>query len=153
MSTVIGQLDLRSSSTLNALAKLLGTVVFVEEVVGDLLQISQMAVQQSTTDGQEIRVSWVVNLDNTPWILSGSDLAPTDLNNIFGPNNGKWHQATKLGVLLNSVLVILLNVVWEVVDWDSVVLNILHDKLLGLSQFSGCEGVSFANDRNDVHSG
>ncbi len=47
--------DLRSSATLNTLAELLGTVVFIKEIVCDLFQVRQMAVQQCTSNSQEIR--------------------------------------------------------------------------------------------------
>jgi hypothetical protein len=137
-------------STVNALAKLLGTVVFVEEVVSDFLKISQMAVEEGASDCQEIGVTRVLNLDHTPRILSGSYFATIDLDKVLGANNGERHQSPELGVLLHGVLIILLDIVREVVDRNAIVLNILHDQLLGLSEFGGSEGVGLADNRDHV---
>lgn len=96
-----------------------------------------MAVQQGRANGQEVRVARVVDLHDTPGVLAGAHLAASDLDNVLGANNGEGHQATKLGVLLNRVLVILLDVVGEVVYGDAVVLDVLHDQLLGLGELGG----------------
>ncbi|KAI6748223.1 hypothetical protein HG531_008765 [Fusarium graminearum] len=105
--------------------------------MGDFLQISQVAVEQRRSNSEEIGVTWVVNLNNTPRVVTGANLTATNLNNILRSDNSKGHKATKLSVLLNSVLVILLNIVGEVVDGNAVVLDILHNKLLGLGKLSG----------------
>ena len=39
---------LLSGGAIHALGELLGTVVFVQEVVGDFLEVGQMAVQKSS---------------------------------------------------------------------------------------------------------
>lgn len=140
----------RSAATINTLAELLGTPVLIEEVVGDLLQIGQVAVQESTADSQKIGVSWVVDLNHSPWVLASSDLTSSNLNGLLGTNNRKGHQSTELGVLLNGILIILFDIVWEVVDWNAVVLDILHDKLLGLCKLSWGEGVGLSDDWNDI---
>jgi hypothetical protein len=142
-----------SRSTLDALRQLLGTVILVQEVVGDFLQISEMAVEKGGSNGEEVGVAGVINLNDTPGILAGADLATTNLDNILGANNGEWHETSQLGILLNSVLVILLDIVREVVDGNSVVLNVLHDQLLGLGQLSGSKGVGATDDGDDVDAG
>jgi len=38
--------NIHSSAALDALAELLGTVVLVQEIVGDFLEVSQMAVEE-----------------------------------------------------------------------------------------------------------
>lgn len=121
--------------------------------MGDLLQIGQMAVKESTADSEEVRVPRVLNLDHTPWVLTGADLAVVNLNEIFRADDGERHQATKLSVLLNGILIILLNIIREVVDGDAVVFNILHNQLLRLGQFCGGKGVGLSNDGNDVNTG
>jgi len=141
--------DVRSS-TVHTLAELLGTVVFVEEVVGNLLQIGEVAVEESTADGKEIGVSGVLNLDHTPWVLASAHFLVIDLNEVLGTHNGEGHQRPQLGVLFYGVLIILLNIIWEVVDGNAIVLNILHDQLLGLGQFCGRERIGLADDGNDV---
>ena len=137
-------------STIDALAELLGTVVLVEEVVGNFLQVTQVAVKESAANGEEVGVTRVLNLDNSPWVLACAHFAVIDLDEILGSNNGEGHQTTQLGILLHGVLVILLDVVGEVVDGDTVVLNVLHDQLLRLGQFGGGEGVGLSDNGNDV---
>lgn len=84
--------NIRRSTSFDALAELLGTVVFVQEVMGDFLEIGQMAVEESTADSQEVGVALVLDLYNTPWVLSGPYLATTDLKNVLGTNDGEGHQ-------------------------------------------------------------
>jgi hypothetical protein len=144
---------IHSSTALHALAELLGTVILVQEVVGDFLEISQMTVEKGRSDGEEIRVTRIVHLDNTPWVLASADLPAPNLNNVFRADDGEGHQASKLGVLLNRVLIIFLNIVGEVVDGDSVVFNILHHKLLGLGKLGWRQGVGPTNDGNHVDTG
>lgn len=112
-----------------------------------------MAVQQGRTNSQEVRVARVVDLDNTPRVLAGAHLAASNLHNVLGANNGKGHQAAKLGVLLDGVLVIFFDVVGEVVDGDAVMLDILHDQLLGLGELGGGKRVGPADDGNNVGTG
>lgn len=112
-----------------------------------------MAVQQGGADGEEVRVARVVDLDDTPGVLAGAHLAASDLDNIFGTNNGERHQASELGVLLDCVLIILLDVVGKVVHGDAVVLDVLHHQLLGLGQLGGGERVGPADNGDDVRAG
>lgn len=98
--------------------------------MGDFLQVGKMAVQQGGSNGEEVRVARVVNLHNTPWILTGPNCAATDLNSILRSDDSEWHKTSKLGVLLNRVLVVLFDIIREVVDRDAVVLDVLHDQLL-----------------------
>lgn len=141
------------SSTINALAELLGTVVFVEEVVGDLLEVGEMTVEQSTSNSQEIRVSWVLNFDNTPRVLPGAYFPVVDLHKVLRANDGERHQSTQFRVLLHSVLVILLDIVREVVDRNTVVFDVFHNQFLGLSQFGGSKGIGLSDDGDDVNTG
>lgn len=139
-----------SRSTINALRELLSTVVLVKEVVDDLLEISQVAVKKGGTNGQEVRVARVIDLNNTPWVLARANLAASNLNDVLGTNNGKWHESSQLSVLLNGILIVLLDVVGEVVDGNAVVLDILHNKLLGLGELGGGQGVGATDDGDNV---
>lgn len=141
---------LHSSTALDGLAELLGTVVLVQEVVGDLLQVGKMAVQKRGANGQEVGVARVVDFDDTPGVLTGANLAAANLDDILRADNGEGHETPQLGVLLNGVLIVLLDVVGEVVDGDPVVLDVLHHQLLGLGQLVGGERVGTANDRDNV---
>lgn len=118
--------------------------------MGDLLQVGKMAVQQCGSNGEEVRVARVVNLHNTPWVLAGPNCAATDLDSILRPDNSEWHEASKLGVLLDRVLVVLLDIVREVVDRDAVVLDVLHDQLLRFGKLAGGQGVGATDDGDDV---
>lgn len=95
----------------------------------------------------------VVDLHNSPWVLTSADLATTDLDSLLRTNNSERHQTPELGVLLHSVFIVLFNIVREVVDGNAVVLNVLHDQLLGLGELGRGQGVGAANDRDDVDTG
>jgi len=95
-------------------------------------------------------MAWVVDLNDSPGVLSRADSSAVNLEDVFRANNGEGHQATELGVLLDCVLIVLLDVVREVVHGDTVVLDVLHDKLLGLGKLSWCKGIGLADDRDDV---
>lgn len=107
-------------------------------------------MQKCTADGQEVRVTGVVYLNNAPGVLSGSNTTSTELKHILRADNRKWHQASELGILFDSVFVIFFNVVGEIVDRDAVVLNIFHDQFLGLGQFCGGQGIRLANDWDHI---
>ena len=121
--------------------------------MGDLLEVGQVAVQQGRADGQEVGVARVVDLNDTPRVLAGAHLATPDLDDVLRADNGERHQAPELGVLLNRVLVVLLDIVGEVVNRNAVVLDVLHHQLLGLGQLRGRERVGAADDRDDVDAG
>lgn len=112
-----------------------------------------MAVQQGGSNGEEVGVARVINLHNAPWVLSGADLATTDLNSVLGTNYGEGHQTPELGILLDRILVVLFDIIREVVDGDAVVLDILHDQLLRLGELGGGQGVGATDDGNDVDAG
>lgn len=118
--------------------------------MGDFLQIRKMAVEKGRPNGEEIGVARVVDLDDTPWVLPSAYLAAANLDNLLRADDGEGHQASELGVLLNCVLIVLLDVVGEVVDGDTVVLDVLHDKLLGFCQLSGGQGIGSPDDGNNV---
>ena len=141
------------SGSIDALAKLLGTVIFIEEIVSDLLQVGEMTVQQSTTNGQEIRVSRVLNLDHTPRVLPCAYFSVLNLHEVFRSDDSERHQPTQFGILFHSILIILLDVVGEVVHGDTVVLNVLHNQLLGFGQFGRSQGIGLSNDGNNIDTG
>lgn len=145
--------NVHSSTAFDTLTKLLSTVVLIEEVVGNLLQVCQMAVEEGGPNSKEVGVTRVINLDNTPRILASSNLAATNLDDVFGANDSKRHETSELGILLHGILVILLDVVGEIVHGNSVVLDVLHDQFLRLGQLARRKGVGSANNRDDVDTG
>lgn len=112
-----------------------------------------MAVQQGGSDGQEIGVAGVVNLDDTPGVLASTDRAATNLDGLLRADNSEGHQTAELGVFLDRILVVLLDIVREVVDGDAVVLNVLHHQLLGLSELGRRQGVGATDHGDDVDTG
>ena len=146
-------MHVRATTALHALAELLRTIVLIQEVMGNLLQVGKMAVKERGSNGEEVRVARVVHLDNTPGVLAGADRSAADLDNVLGADNGEGHEPTELCVLLDGVLVILLDVVGEVVYGDPVVLDIFHNKLLRLGELSGGQRIGAADDGNDVNAG
>lgn len=95
-------------------------------------------------------MSWVLDLNNTPRVLTSTDAPSIDLQDVVRSGDGEWHQTAKLGVLFDCVLVILFNIVGEIVDRYTVVLDVFNNQLLAFSQFKRCKGVSPANDWHDV---
>lgn len=86
-----------------------------------------MGVEKSAADGREVGVLRVVNLDQAPRVLPSTDSPAANFDNLVRANDGEWHEATEFAVLLDGVFIVLLDVIWEVVDGDAVVLNVLHD--------------------------
>ena len=112
-----------------------------------------MGVKKGASNGQEIRVSGVLNLDDAPWVLPSPNSTATMFQDVLRPDNRKRHQAPKLGIFLHSVLVVLFNVVGEVIDRNAVMFNVFHDQFLRFGKFSGGEGIRLANDGNDIDAG
>lgn len=95
----------------------------------------------------------VVNLDDTPWVAADADQLATDFNLLIGTDDAEGKHGAELGVVLDGLFVVFLDIVRKVVDRNVVVFNVLHDALLEGSQLGGCEGVSLANDRDHVDAG
>src|SRR4051812_39364155 len=95
----------------------------------------------------------VVHLDNTPRILSGTNSSTVDFDDVLRTYNGEWHEPTKLRILLDGILIVLLNVVRKIVYGNAVMLNVLHDQLLRFGQLSGGERISLADDWDNVDTG
>ena len=126
----MGTSNLRSSTTFDTLAELLRSVVLIQEVVRDFLEISKMAVEKRASHSQEVRVAGVINLNNAPGVLPSTHPPAVDLDDLLRPDNGERHEAAKLGVLLNRIFIILFNIIREIVNRDAVMFNVLHDELL-----------------------
>lgn len=134
----------------NGARELLGTVVLVEEVVGDFLEVGKVRAEKGGAETTKVRVCWVVDLDDSPWVATAADGLAVDHNLLLGTNNGEWKQGAELTVVCDCLIIVLLGVVREVVHWDGVVLDVLHNALLESFELLRGEGVGLANDRNDV---
>src|SRR2546429_239580 len=96
----------------------------------DFLEISKMAVQESTSNSQEIGMPGVVHLYNTPWVLSRSNLSPANFYNFLRTDNSEWHQSSEFSIFLNCILIIFFNVIRKVVHGDTVMFDIFHNQFL-----------------------
>jgi hypothetical protein len=90
-------------------------------------------------------VFWVVDLGNTPRVYPGTNGLPVAFNLLLRAHDGerkkrlgksvsKWKICAdedvtyaEFTIVLDGFLVILLNIVREVVDWNVIVLDVLHD--------------------------
>lgn len=134
------------------LAYLLGTVVLIQEVMCDLLEVRQMCRQKGAPQASKVRVCWVIHTNVTPRVAPGAHWLPINDNLFLRSNNSKGHKSAQLGVVLDGVLVILFDVIGEIVDWDAVVLNVLHDTLLETSAFALGHAICLSDDWDDVDS-
>jgi hypothetical protein len=51
--------------------------------MGDFFQIGKMAVEQGTSDCQKVRVTGIVNLNDSPRILSCPNTSSSNLDDLF----------------------------------------------------------------------
>lgn len=80
----------RKVEAVDRLRELLRSVVFVQEVVRDLLEIRQVGVEECGAQTGEVAVLWVVDLHDPPWIASGADdLAAADVNLLFAADDSE----------------------------------------------------------------
>jgi hypothetical protein len=116
------------------------------QLVLDLCHYGRDLLEQSASQPAEIRVFWVVDLSNTPRVYPGTNWLSINFNLFLRPNDGEGKKSlygilcqilqachngdatyAEFAVVLDSLFVILLHVVGEVVDWNVVVLDVLHD--------------------------
>lgn len=93
----------------------------------------------------------VFDLDNTPWVLPSSNFFASNVQDILRTNDSEWHQPSKLSILFDGVFIVLLNIVWEVINGDAIMFNVLHHEFLRFSELCWSERVGLANDGNDVN--
>lgn len=75
--------------------ELLGTVVLVQEVVGDLLEVREVRVEQRRAEAAKVAVLGVVDLDDAPRVATRADELATDLNLLLGSNDGERKQGLR----------------------------------------------------------
>ena len=95
-------------------------------------------------------MSRIVHLNNSPWKHSCTNFLPLDFNNIFRTDDSKGHQAAKLVIFLNCVFIIFFNVVWEIINWNLIMIYVVHDEFFRGGEFLRSERIGFSNDGNNV---
>ena len=71
----------------------------------------------------------VINLDDTPRIPPASNWGSANHDLLLGPDDSEWQKSPQFRIFPNSLLVVLLDIIGEIVDRDLVMVNILHDLL------------------------
>lgn len=109
------------------LDELVCSVVLVEGVVGVLLEFLHVRSDEHLAEFDEVAVLLIVDLDDTPWVLTTSDLASVGIGNLIGgTNDSEGDLGHDLIVLGNSLLVVEL-VAGAFKDLDVVVLDVRQD--------------------------
>lgn len=128
------------------------------------------SLQKSASQSAEIRVFWVIDLNDTPWIDSSPNGLAIKFDLLLRTHDSKRKKSTKLAVVLNRLFIVLLHIIGEVVHGDVIVLDILHDlhpnlniqrmvswvcahPLLETTQLAWSQRISFANNGDDVYAG
>lgn len=148
---------------------LLGTVGFVVEFLRCVDEIQHVGSDHDRTQLLEIAVFLVLNLSNTPRVLSALDNATIgSLHVLLGADHGEWHGSQEASRMLGSGFIVLLDR-W-LVDLDVLGLDdgsdlgsfLLVMKMrqgsdfaylrLELSKISWAQSIGLGNDRNKVNS-
>ena len=97
----------------------LGPVVFVQEVVGVLLELFHVRADKHLSKLDKITVFLVVNLDDTPWITAPTNFATISSSHLgVGTDDSEGNLRHNLIVLCNSLLIIkLISGTFEYLDF------------------------------------
>lgn len=107
--------------------KLVGSVVFVEEVVGVLLELFHVCSDEHLAKLDKVAVLLVVHFDDTPRVLAAPNLAALGGAHFgVGAYNSEWDLGHDLVVLGNRLLIVVL-VAWSFKDLDAVVCDVCKD--------------------------
>ena len=107
--------------------ELLGSVVLVQGVVGMLLQLLHVCADEHLAQFDEVAVLLIVDLDDTPWVLTSTNLTTIGAGDLrVGPNNCEWNLGHDLVVFGNSLFVVKL-VPGTLEDLDGMVFDICEN--------------------------
>lgn len=96
-SKILGQ-DARvvlsvSLTTVDSPREFLRSVVLVQEVVSDLLEIGKVSVEEGGTESSKVRVLGVVDFDYSPRVATSANHLPVDFDFFFRANDGKGEES------------------------------------------------------------
>jgi hypothetical protein len=77
--------------------ELLGTVGFVQDVLGEHLEVTQMGAKDGTPQANKIRVVGVIDFNDAPRVDSGTDWLAIDFDLLFGAYNGERQESLHRG--------------------------------------------------------
>jgi len=119
------------------------------DLAGGLDEILKMGSCEEVSEVDELAVVLVLDIDDTPFVLSAADLLAANNDRLLAADNCKWDDVFDGGIggtFLVIKLVVVVRVHLEVVEGE-----LLLDSLLECSAFLECEGVGLGNYRDDVH--
>lgn len=146
----------------NSLAQSLCSIVFVESIMGDLPEVILVCVEEGISEGDEVTVLGVINVNLAPGILPSSDCVIAYSNGFVGADDCKGHQGSEGLALLGDativavkwhtiiVAIVVTDIVREVVNTNTVSCDILHYRLLVPGKLVLGERVCFADDGDDI---
>ena len=104
--------------------ELLGSVVLVESIVRVLLELLHVCSDQHLAQLDKVAVLLVVDLDDTPWVTTSSDLTPICAGDLRGGTNNRERNLGHDLVVLGNRLVIIKFIARTFEDLDVMVLDI-----------------------------
>lgn len=129
--------------------KLFGTECLVVNLAGSFNEILQVCSRQEVSKGDELAMILILDIDNTPSVLTTSNLSSTNNNVLLTSNDSEWDDVLDGGVqrsLLIVKFIIVVRVHLEVVECELFLYTFLECASLFESK-----RVGFCDDWNDVY--
>ena len=105
-------------------------VVLVVDVMGNVLQVLHVGLDEEAAEEGKVGVFRVVHLHEAPGILTAADLLALDLHSVGATHDGEGNTGLQEIVLRLEFIVLVRVAVGELIDLDVVVLDLLVDPLL-----------------------
>ena len=131
-------------------AHLLESVLAVELVVsavGGVYQVLHVGPDQHLPQPVEVAVVLVLHLHHAPGVLSCSLVLVSNLDKLVAAHNGEGKIIVVIFVSLSHCFILQR----ELIDGDTVRLQLCHDLALELAQLRLVDGVRLGYDGDDVH--
>ena len=137
-----------SSTALLQRKELLGSESLVVDLTGGLNQILKVSSGQEIAQGDEFAMVFIFDVDNTPSILTATDLSATDGDGLFASDNSKRDDVFDCGVERTFFIIEFIVVIW--VHLEVVECKFFLDALLeGSALFEG-KRVGLGDHGNDI---
>ena len=129
--------------------ELLSTEAFIVDVTCCFDQILKMSSGEEVAQSNEITMSFVLDIDDTPSVLTTSNNLALDIDILFRSNNSEWDEGLDLTVVVDFFVIILAIFVWEHVQL--VESEFLLYSFFECLTFLESHAVGFRNDGDYVH--
>uniref|UniRef100_A0A1Y1LA43 Uncharacterized protein n=1 Tax=Photinus pyralis TaxID=7054 RepID=A0A1Y1LA43_PHOPY len=128
---------------------LLSTIRLIVQLFCSVNKVEHMSSDQDGTKLLEVAVVLVLDLSNTPRVLTTlDDAAIVGLDVLLGTDDGERHSSHEASGVLSSSFIILLD--RGLIDLDVLGFNNRDDSLLELGQVSRAQRVGLGNNRDQV---